>query len=82
MFAKKSTKIMKSSLLIWHLLSKCQIDGEDFVIFCGLLSKHELYGKWRKPDIIETMAMFKCFNNVGGNMFFLYFTTIFGYLHT
>ena len=25
------------------LLSKCQIDGEDFVIFCGLLRKHELY---------------------------------------
>ena len=21
----------------------CQIDGEDFVIFCGLLRKHELY---------------------------------------
>ena len=22
--------------------SKCQIDGEDFVNFCGLLRKHEL----------------------------------------
>ena len=34
---------MKSSPLIWRLLSKCQIDGEDFIIFCGLLRKHELY---------------------------------------
>ena len=24
------------------LCSKCQIDGEDFVNFCGLLRKHEL----------------------------------------
>ena len=27
---------------IWHLLNKCQIDGEYFVIFCGLPRKHEL----------------------------------------
>ena len=33
----------KSSPSIWHLLSKRQIDGEDFIIFCGLLKKHELY---------------------------------------
>ena len=25
------------------ILSKCQIDGEDFVNFCGLLRKYELY---------------------------------------
>ena len=25
------------------LCSKCQIDGEDFVNFCGLLGKYELY---------------------------------------
>ena len=25
------------------VFSKCQIDGEDFAIFCGLLRKHELY---------------------------------------
>jgi hypothetical protein len=24
-------------------ISKCRIDGEDFVSFCGLLRKHELY---------------------------------------
>ena len=30
-----------------HLIigSKCQIEGEDFVNFCGLLRKHKLYLK-------------------------------------
>ena len=45
MFSKKATKITKSSLSIWRLLSKCQIDDEDFVIFCGLLRKHEIYSQ-------------------------------------
>ena len=35
-FSKKATVDLT-------LCSKCQIDGEDFVNFCGLLSKHELY---------------------------------------
>ena len=26
-----------------YYLSKRQIDGEDFAIFCGLLKKHKLY---------------------------------------
>ena len=43
MFSKKATKITESSLSNWRLLSKCQIDGEDFVIFCGILRKHKLY---------------------------------------
>ena len=48
MFSKKATKITKSSLSIWHLLcTKRQIAGEDFVIFCGLLRKHELYWPWK-----------------------------------
>ena len=34
MFSKKATKI--------DVLLKCQIDGEDFVDFCGLIRKHEL----------------------------------------
>ena len=32
----------KSSPSIWRLLSECQIDGEDFADFCGLLRKLEL----------------------------------------
>ena len=38
MFSKKAT-IFTVDLT---LCSKCQIDGEDFVNFCGLLKKYEL----------------------------------------
>ena len=40
MFSKKATKIDK---IFTVDLTLCQIDGEDFVNFCGLLRKHELY---------------------------------------
>ena len=43
MFSKKATKIDKIFTVNLTLCSKCQIDGEDFVNFCGLLRKHELY---------------------------------------
>ena len=34
---------MKSSPSIWHLLNTYrQIDSEDFIIFCGLLTNHKL----------------------------------------
>ena len=46
-------KLKKSSLLIWHLLSKPQIDGEELVNFCGLLRKHELYKKRPMQDFIK-----------------------------
>ena len=39
MISKKATKIYK----IFTVDCKCQIDGEDFVNFSGLLRKHELY---------------------------------------
>ena len=42
-FSKKATKIEKISTVYLTLCSKCQIDGEDFVNFCGLLRKYELY---------------------------------------
>ena len=42
MFSKKATKINEIFTVYLTLSSKCQIDGEDFVIFCGLLRKHEL----------------------------------------
>ena len=38
--AKENDEIFTADLT---LCSKCQIDGEDFVNFCGLLRKHELY---------------------------------------
>ena len=44
MFSKKATKIKKNlhGQFDTYVLSKRQIDGEDFVNFCGLLKKHEL----------------------------------------
>ena len=42
-FSRNATKIDEIFTADLTLCSKCQIDGEDFVIFCGLLRKHELY---------------------------------------
>ena len=41
MFSEKATKIDK--IVNLTVYSNCQIDGEDFVNFCGLLRKYELY---------------------------------------
>ena len=43
MFSKKATIIDEIFTVDLTLCSKCQIDGEDFVDFCGLLRKHEIY---------------------------------------
>ena len=43
MFSKNVTKIDEIFTVDLTLCSKCQIDGKDFVNFCGLLRKHELY---------------------------------------
>ena len=43
MFSKKATKFDEIFTVDLTLCSKCQIDGEDFVNFCGLLRKYELY---------------------------------------
>ena len=42
MFSEKATKIDEIFNVNLILCSKCQIDGEDFVDFCGLLRKQEL----------------------------------------
>ena len=42
MFSKKATKNDEIFTVDLTLCSKCQIDVEDFVNFCGLLRKHEL----------------------------------------
>ena len=41
MFSKKATKI--DEIFTVTVTTYCQIDGEDFVNFCGLLKKCELY---------------------------------------
>ena len=42
-FSKKVTNIEEMFTVDLTLCGKCQIDGEDFVNFCGLIRKHELY---------------------------------------
>ena len=42
-FSKKATKIDEILTIDLTLTTQCQIDSEDFVNFCGLLIKHELY---------------------------------------
>jgi hypothetical protein len=42
-FSKKATKIVEIFTVDLTVCSKCQIDCEDFIKFCGLLRKHELY---------------------------------------
>ena len=41
-FSKKATKIDEIFTVDLTVCSKCQIDGEDFVNYCGLLRKHKL----------------------------------------
>ena len=43
MFSKKATKIDEIFTVNLTLCSKCQINGEDLVNFCGLFRKYELY---------------------------------------
>jgi hypothetical protein len=43
MFSKKATKINEIFTVDLTVTTYCQIDGEDFVNFCGLLRKRELY---------------------------------------
>ena len=61
-FSKKATKLTKSSLLIWHFLSKHQINGEDFVNFCRLHRKHALYVfiKISKGACVFSTYSFRC----------------------
>jgi len=43
MFFKKATQKDEVFNVVLTLCSKFQIDGEDFVNFCGLLRKYKLY---------------------------------------
>ena len=43
MFSQKATKIDEIFTIDLTLCSQCQIDSEDFINFCGLLRKYELY---------------------------------------
>ena len=41
-FSKKATKIDEIFTIDLTVCSKCQIDGEEFSDFCGLLRKHKV----------------------------------------
>ena len=41
-FSKKATKIDEVFTVDLTLATECQMDGEEFVNFCGLLRKQEL----------------------------------------
>ena len=43
MFSKRATKIDQLFTIDLTLCSKCQTNSEDFIDFCGLLRKPELY---------------------------------------
>ena len=62
MFSKKATIIDEIFTVDLTLCSKCQIDGEDFIDFCGLLRKQELYYMY-----IEISGLFVTKNKTLGN---------------
>ena len=43
MFSMKATKIDEIFMVDLTLRSKCQIDGKDYIDFCGLFREHKLY---------------------------------------
>ena len=55
-FSEKATKMT--------VCSNRQIDGEDFVNFCGLLRKHELYRNnvesWTERERLQEKVILKC----------------------
>ena len=60
MFFKKATKFDEIFTVDLTLCSKCQIDGEDFIDFCGLLRKHELHDNISKC-FVTLRSNFKLF---------------------
>ena len=53
MLSRKATKTDKNFRVNLTLFSKCQIYGEDFVNFRGLLRKYELYYKDMKRYLCD-----------------------------
>ena len=63
LFSKKVTKFDKIFIVHLTLWSKCQIDGQDFVYFRGLLRKHELYYTYRDHPYITSAHFFTFLTN-------------------
>ena len=57
-FSKKAKKIDEIFTVDLTVTTYCQIDGEDFVKFCGLLRKCELYSqdkRVKRPMTLENL---------------------------
>ena len=59
MFSKKATKTNEIYTVNLTVTTYCQIDGEDFVNFCGLLRKRELYLKNMQVTTHLKLAFFQ-----------------------
>ena len=57
-FYKKATNNDKIFTVNLTLCSKCQIYSEDFVNFCGLLRKHELYHFFNEYLSFENLKIY------------------------
>ena len=60
MFSQKATKIDEIFTVDLTICTMCQIAGEDFVNFCGLLRKHELYMKDPKIQYQRSLIQAIC----------------------
>ena len=69
MFSKKATKIdeiFTVDLTICSMYYKCQIDGEDFVNFCGLLRKQRTLTFDKVPSFFFTLLLYlSCTKEIG-----------------
>ena len=92
MFSKKATQIDEIFTVNLTVTTYCQIDSEDFVNFCGLLRKHELYqnkveyfpNSWGLLRIFELYCPRRLFVIIARltMIFFSSFATILSYFHT
>ena len=57
MFYKKAAKIDKIFTVNLTVTTNSQIDGEDFVNFCGLLRKCELYHQAAGRQLVQYTVM-------------------------
>ena len=62
-FSEKATKIEKIFSVNLTVCSNRQIDGEDFVNFCGLLRKYELYNVDLRDELL-LLSLFDDSKNV------------------
>ena len=66
MFSKKATKVEEIFTVDLTKCSKCQINGEDFVNFCGLPRKHSLYkSEFGRNHKLNWIVLFDRIDNDG-----------------